>query len=167
MKIHMTGIAAAIITASALAASAAELEVEVSKQVEVAADQEAVWKVASEFCSIREWGGVFSDCTQEMVDGVVWRTLTIKDNGGDVREKLTDVSDTSYSYAITEAPLPLENHQGKIWVEQAGDGTIVHWDVAFDVEDGGDLPATTAEIEHILTTGLSNIKKIAETSAAQ
>lgn len=165
MKIKATCLAASFILATAMSAHAGEISI--SKYVDVDAPLEDVWNVANEFCSIKIWGGTFSDCTQEMKDGVVWRTLTIKDGGGEVREKLTDVSDTSYSYAIIQAPLPLENHEGKIWVEDGTDSmTRVRWDVSFDVKQEGDVRETTDAIEGILSTGLDSIKKIAESDAA-
>jgi len=146
-----------------LASFAQAREVQIKKEVVVAAPPAAVWNVANEFCSIKTWGGVFSDCTQHMKKGVVWRLLTIKDGGGTVTEKLTDVTDTSYDYAITNAPLPIRNHTGKIWVEQGMNGnTVVKWHVAFDLKPGADKAKTAEAIDGILTTGLGGIKEIAE-----
>ncbi|MBR0687841.1 SRPBCC family protein [Bradyrhizobium manausense] len=138
--------------------------VEVKEQIVVSASPEVVWKVANEYCSIKTWGKVFSNCTQNMKDGVVWRFLTVKDGGGIVKEKLTDVSDTSYSYSIIEAPLPIEHHTGKIWVEPGSDAshTVVKWHVSFDVKAGNDKAKTTQAINEILVAGLGGIKEIAE-----
>lgn len=153
--------AAAAVSLTGIAEASA---VEVKEQLVVTGSPEAVWKVANEYCSIKTWGKVFSNCTQHMKEGVVWRYLTIKDGGQTVKEKLTDVSDTSYSYSITEAPLPIEHHTGKIWVEPGADAnhTVVKWHVSFDVKSGADKAKTTQAINDILVAGLGGIKEIAE-----
>lgn len=135
--------------------------VEVKKELAVNADMAKVWKVAGEYCSIKEWSPSFSDCTQYMENGTIWRILTIKGNGLKVREKLTDVDDFSYDYAIIDAPLPLRNHQGKMWVE-AGEKpgqSVLRWEVSFDVHgDAKKTKEVTQIIDGILTDGLKGIR---------
>lgn len=151
----------------AVAAGVAEA-VEIKKQLPVSGTPEAVWKIASEYCSIKDWHPDFSGCTQSMKDGVVWRVLTLKDGGGKVYEKLTDVDDLSYSYSIVEAPLPLKDHIGKIWVEKGNkDGeSLLRWEVSFGVNgDAARTEEVTKAIDGILDKGLANINSIAANGA--
>ena len=53
--------------------------IEVKKQLPVSGSPEAIWRIASEFCSIKDWHPDFSGCTQSMKNGVVWRVLTLKE----------------------------------------------------------------------------------------
>ena len=148
----------------ALAAGAAEA-IEVKKQLAVSGSPEAVWKIASGFCSIKDWHPDFSGCTQSMKDGVVWRVLTLKEGGGKVHEKLTDVDDLSYTYSIIEAPLPLKDHTGKIWVEKGkSDGeSLLRWEVSFGVNgDAAKTEEVTKAIDGLLANGLANIKAEAD-----
>jgi len=142
--------------------------VEVKKSLPVKGDPAAIWKVASEFCSIQDWHPDFSGCTQSMKDGVVWRVLTLKEGGGKVHEKLTGVDDLSYTYSITEAPLPLKDHTGKIWVEKgAKDGeSLLRWEVSFGVNgDEAKTKEVTQAIDGLLENGLANIKAVAAQQA--
>lgn len=139
--------------------------VEIKKSLMIEGIPSSIWRVASNFCSIQDWHPDFSRCTQSMRDGVVWRILTLKEGGGKVHERLTDVDDQSYTYSITQAPLPLKDHTGKIWVEKGGkDGeTLLRWEVSFDVN--GDAAKTTEvsqAIDGILERGLASIKIAAE-----
>lgn len=147
------------------AAISAVQAAEVKKSISITGDPAKIWKIANEFCSIPDWDPVFSACTQHMENGVVWRVLTIAQGGAKVREKLTDVDDTSYSYSITEAPLPISNHMGKLWIEPGmnGKANTVRWEVSFDVKGDAKVTADTVEaIGGILDTGLAKIKEIAE-----
>lgn len=151
-----------------VAASSVANAVEVKKSLAVPGDPEAIWKVAKEFCSIEDWHPDFSGCTQSMKDGVVWRILTLQEGGGKVHEKLTDVDDLSYTYSITEAPLPLKDHTGKIWVEK-GDKegeSLLRWEVSFGVDgDEAKTEEVTKAIDGILGKGLATIKELAAKSA--
>lgn len=164
MKIRtfvLSGLALTIIADTANA-------VEIKKSLPVEGNPAAIWKVASEFCSIQDWHPDFSGCTQSMKDGVVWRVLTLREGGGKVHEKLTDVDDLSYTYSITEAPLPLENHTGKIWVEKGSkDGeSVLKWEVSFGVSgDEAKTKEVTEAIDGILEKGLANIKAVASKQA--
>lgn len=163
-------ICAVILSGLALAAtSGAAASVEIKKSIPIVGDPAAIWKVASEFCSIQHWHPDFSGCTQSMKEGVVWRILTLKDGGGKVHEKLTDVDDRSYTYSITEAPLPLTDHTGKIWVENGGeDGeSRLRWEVSFGVNgDATKTKEVTQAIDGILDRGLASIKTTAEKADA-
>ncbi|WP_334150485.1 SRPBCC family protein [Hyphomicrobium sp.] len=161
-----TTLAAIALTLSFAAGSADA--VEIKKQLPVQGTPEAIWKIANEFCSIQDWHPDFSGCTQSMKDGVVWRVLTLKEGGGKVHEKLTDVDDLSYTYSITEAPLPLKDHTGKIWVEKSTtDGeSLLRWEVSFGVNgDAAKTQEVTKAIDGILDKGLANIKTIAANGA--
>jgi hypothetical protein len=164
MKSRIVALAGALFLGTMVSAHA----VEIQKKLEVPGNPESVWKIANEFCSIKTWHPAFSDCTQSMENGVVWRVLTLRDGGGKIREKLTDVDDYSYSYSIVEAPLPIKNHKGKFWVEKGEmpSRSMFHWNVSFDLKEGSETETetTTKAIDGILANGLENIKNIAAKS---
>ena len=76
-----------------------------------------VWSTISEFCSIKDWHPAIADCKESKEGGATFRVLTLKDNGGTIKEKLDGSDDTSYSYEIVESPLPVKNYSAKFWVE--------------------------------------------------
>jgi hypothetical protein len=72
--------------------------VDVNKKIAAPGQMLVVWSMISEFCSIKDWHPAVADC-QESKDGdTTFRVLTLKDNGGTIKEKLTGSDDTSYSY---------------------------------------------------------------------
>ena len=161
MRSRVVALAGALILSTVMSANA----VEVKKKLEVPGSPDDVWKIASEFCSIKTWHPTFSGCTQYMENGVVWRVLTLRDGGAKIKEKLTGVDDHSYSYSIVEGPLPIKNHTGKIWVEKGDkpDQSALRWEVSFDV-DAAESEKITKIIDGILGNGLENIKSIAAKS---
>lgn len=159
MKLRVVALASAMFAAALAPANAYEMH----KSLVTNGDSDVIWRVASEYCSIARWHPAFSGCTQKMTDGVVWRVLTLKDGGGKVHEKLTDVTDRSYDYAITEAPLPISNHHGKLSIEpgpKQGESTL-KWDISYDIKDSAKVDDTNKALDGILTDGLKNIAKIA------
>ncbi len=87
--------------------------------------------------------------------------LTLKDNGGTIKEKLMDSDDTSYSYEIVESPLPVKNYSAKLWVEEdekSPDRTTIYWDADFDANGTSDDEATKV-IRDIFMAGLKGIKQ--------
>ncbi len=48
-----------------------------------------VWSTISEFCSIKDWHPAIADCKESKEGNDTFRVLTLKDNGGTIKEKLT------------------------------------------------------------------------------
>ena len=134
--------------------------IDVNKKNEVPGQMLVIWALASDFCSIKDWHPAVADCKESKEGDDTFRTLTLKD-GGVIKEKLLDSDETSYSYEITESPLPVKNYKAKLWVEEDErnpDRTVIHWDAAFDANGASDEEAKKV-ISDIFTAGLKSLKQ--------
>ena len=106
---------AALTALAAMGGSACALDV--NKKIAAPAQVLTVWSTISDFCSIKDWHPAIVDCKKSKEGSDTFRVLTLKDNGGSIKEKLTGTDDTSYSYEIVESLLPVKNYSAKLWVE--------------------------------------------------
>jgi Polyketide cyclase / dehydrase and lipid transport len=143
----------AIVATGALVGSAAALEV--SHSAKVAGTPDAVWQKIGAFCAIQDWHPAVSKCEQTEEGGETYRTLTLGD-GGTIRERLIEQTDTSYTYEIIESPLPVQNYRATISVSAEGEATKVDWKGSFDAKDASDADAQ-AVIGGIYQAGLDAI----------
>ncbi len=110
----------------------------VSASSVVGGSVEDVWKVVGEFGGISKWHPAIAASAIVSGDGDSAgsiRECTLGD-GGKLREEQLERSDAdhSYTYNITEAPMPIENYIGKIQLSAAeGNKTLVEWTSTFDV----------------------------------
>lgn len=86
------------------------------------------------------------------------RTLTL--TNGDVHDNWPP-----NDYSIMETPLPITNHEGKIWVEEGdkpGTSTLL-WEVSYDIKKGSEAETeqTNKAIADILRDGLKGIADVA------
>jgi len=137
--------------------------INVKKRINAPGHPPKVWEVAGEFCSIKDWHPAIADCKETEEGGATFRILTLKDNGGTIKEKLVDKDDVemSYSYEIVESPLPVKNYQAKFWVEEdekAPDRTTILWEADFDANGVSDDEAAKV-IRDIFMAGLKGIKQ--------
>jgi hypothetical protein len=149
-----TGLAVLIGSGSAYATT-------VKKRIEAPGLPSEVWEVAGEtFCTIKEWHPAVAECVESQEGDVTFRTLTLKD-GGKIKEKLTDTEDLSYSYEITESPLPIKNYSSKLWVEEDDepDRSVIYWQSEFEPADGTSEEDAKKIITGILGDGVKGIKK--------
>ena len=158
IKLALTaGIAVAIGSGSAYA-------ITVKKKAEAPGSPADVWVIAGEaFCTIKDWHPAVAECEETTEGDVTFRTLTLQD-GGKIKEKLTGTDDLSYSYEITESPLPVTNYSSKLWVEEDDEpgSSVIYWQSEFDAADGTSDDDAEDLIEGILTDGVKGIKKNAE-----
>jgi len=149
----------ALIALAATSGSAYALDV--NKKIAAPAQVLTVWSTISEFCSIKDWHPAVADCKESKEGGDTVRVITLKDNGGSLKEKLTGSDDTSYSYEIIESPLPVKDYSAKLWVEpdERDPGrTVIHWDATFDANGKSDDEAKKI-VGDIFMAGLKNIKQ--------
>lgn len=118
----------------------------------------ADWKKIGDFCAIQIWHPSVSKCEQTDEAGTTYRTLTATD-GGTIKEKLVEQTDTSYTYEIIESPLPVDNYRATISVSADGDATRVDWKGSFDAKGQSDAEAETV-IREIYEAGLKQIAKV-------
>jgi hypothetical protein len=147
--------------AGAIAFSAQAQALEVQKRREAPGIAEEVWKLVGGFCDIKSWHPAVADCVEAKEGDVVYRTLTLK-NGGKIKEKLTQVEPTSYSYEIVEGPLPVKNYKAtlKVGPDDEENRVEILWSATFDAEGASDADAQKV-IAGIFNDGVSGIKKTA------
>jgi carbon monoxide dehydrogenase subunit G len=149
-------LASAIAVIGLLVGSAAALEV--ASSATVAGNPDAVWKKIGDFCAIGTWHPAVSKCVQSDEGGATYRTLTTTD-GGTIKEKLVEQTDTSYTYAIIDSPLPVANYRATISVSAQGNGTRVDWKSSFDAKGKSDDEAKGV-ISSIYKAGLDKIAEM-------
>src|SRR5262249_37860152 len=115
---RMRFVKSAIVALTALAAmGGSAYALDVNKKIAAPAQVLTISSTISDFCSIKDWHPTIADCKESTEGSDTFRVLTLKDNGGSIKEKLTGTDDTSYSYEIVESPLPVKNYSAKLWVE--------------------------------------------------
>jgi len=152
----------ALITTTALiVGSASAHAITVKKRIEAPGLPPEVWAVSgAEFCMIKHWHPAVAECEETKEGDVTFRTLTLKDGGAKIKEKLTGKDDLSYTYEIVESPLPVKNYKSKLWVEvdDEPDRTVIYWQSDFDANGKSDEEARKT-IFDILGAGVKGIKK--------
>jgi hypothetical protein len=130
---------------------------DVSSSATVAGSPSEVWGKIGDFCAIQNWHPAISKCVLSDEGGSTYRTLTTTD-GGTIKEKLVEKTDTSYTYDIIESPLPVANYRSTISVSAEGDRTKVDWRSSFDAKGASDADAQGV-ISGIYKAGLDKIAK--------
>ena len=90
--------------------------------------QMLVLAMISEFCLIGLASGD-ADCKESKEGSAIYRVLTLKDNGGTIKESSTFRRHELY-LRDSESPLPVENYSAKFWVEpdeRDPNRTVIHW----------------------------------------
>lgn len=152
-----TTVSAALL-ATAMTSFAGNLNV--SKQVTVNASPDTTWKMIGDFNHLDVWHPVVvsSVLTQGTPNEV--RLLTLG-NGATITEKQVSRDDAqrSYTYAITESPLPVADYVSTISVSPSADGkSTVTWRSSFDANGVTDEEAVNT-ITGIYDAGLNNLDK--------
>jgi uncharacterized GH25 family protein len=145
--------------AALMASTAFAHAVDVSKTVTSAAAPDAVWAKIGDFCGIATWHPAVEKCEMAEKDGATWRTLTLKGGGTIIEKQLArDEALMSYSYAITESPLPVANYQSTLSVTKDGAGSTLIWIGKFDAKGATDDEAAKV-ISGIYEAGLAELAK--------
>lgn len=158
MRMLKLAVAAATLLAFGITSASA---ITVQKRREAPGTPVEIWEIVGDFCAIESWHPAVVECVETKEDDVVFRTLTLKD-GGKIKEKLTAIDGTSYSYEIVEGPLPVKNYTSKLWIveDDEDDRIAIYWKSEFDAEGASDEDAKKAIIG-ILKDGVAGIKKAA------
>jgi hypothetical protein len=133
--------------------------IEVTKRIQAPGDLTAVWEIAGPFCAIKDWHPAVKNCEEAKEGEDGFRLLTLQD-GGKIKEKLTESSDESYSYEIVESPLPVKGYKATFSVEPGrSEGfTTVVWTAEFEANGASEEEAKKI-ISDIFGDGLKGIKK--------
>lgn len=145
--------------ATTLAWSAAAEAIEVQKREEAPGTPAEVWAMVGDFCAIKDWHPGIAECEQIEEDGDTYRILTLGD-GAKIKEKLTKMGDTMYSYDIIEGPLPVKNYSATLEVDEGDEdgGVEIEWAAEFDAKGVEDAEAEKV-IVGIFNDGVGGIKK--------
>jgi hypothetical protein len=152
-------LAAAVLAAGTMLASASAFAVDVSQTADVKGDAATVWAKIGGWCAIKEWHPAVASC-EETKDAKPVRTLTLK-GGGTIKETRTEAGTTGYQYRIDESPLPVSEYSASFSVTDAkgkkGSSTIT-WTAQFKAKGVKDDEAKKV-ITGVFTGGLDALKK--------
>jgi hypothetical protein len=151
----MKGVAVVVGLFAGLASGGPAQAIELHQSASVKGAPEAVWQKIGEFCAIKDWHPAVKACEESEEGGATFRTLTLPD-GGAIKEKLTEQTETSYTYEMVESPLPVENYRSTLSVMSEGDGAMIMWDGTFDAKGASDADAESV-IAGIYKAGLDQI----------
>lgn len=153
-------IASAVLLTASMASFAGALEVK--KEITVNASPETTWKMIGDFNHLDVWHPVvvaskLTSGSNEIAGAV--RVLTLG-NGAWITEKLLSHNDNSYSYAITESPLPVSGYVSEISVSATEDGkSIVRWTSSFDAKKGFADEEAINSISGVYDAGLTSLQR--------
>ena len=124
---------------------AADTSLTVSKQVVLDVPPSTAWALLGDFNGLNRWHPVVaaSDLTGDGKSKGAKRVLTLGD-GAKIKETLVDYNDSgmTYTYKITESPLPLSDYVSTIKVERNDKGTsTVTWSSSFNAAGAEDAKA--------------------------
>ena len=133
----------------------------VSMSQSVSASAGDVWGVIGDFSTIDTWLPPIASCESDGNTVGTMRKLTTGD-GAVVHERLDsiDAAQRTYTYSITDSPLPLEGYQATIRVADGGGvgSAEVHWSSEFEPA-GAPEADVVAIIEGIYQAGFDALKE--------
>ena len=125
----------------------------VSMNLSLSVSADDVWGVIGGFNTLNTWHPAIVSCESDGNTPGCMRTLTVPD-GAQVIERLDAIDDgaRSYTYSITDSPLPVENYSATINVVERGDGSEIQWSSDFKPSGASEAEATGI-IEGIFQAG--------------
>ncbi len=140
-------------------ASLAASGVVVAKSVEIKGKSAAdIAKSVAGFCAIETWHPAIAKCAEVKEGNDTFRILTLKD-GGEIKEKRTSQSETSYGYKIVSGP-PREGLHGDVCRKARRRGRRkVEWVASFQAAKGTPEADAKKTIEGIFEAGIKGISE--------
>jgi hypothetical protein len=131
--------------------------VDVTETIVIAADPDAVWKVAGDVGAIAEWVPAIES---SRLEGDV-RHATFAGGGGDATERIVSRDDAarSYVYEYLSGPLPLEVYRSRMSVRGHGDGAEVVWEAEFTAGSAAEETQLATAIGGIYRSALETLQK--------
>jgi hypothetical protein len=152
-------LAVALCATSALAANV----ISVKEKVELSVPPEKAWEVIKDYASWHTWHPVVA--STEITSGKgntrgTVRVLTTKD-GAKITEQLVHYQPKifSYTYRITDSPLPVTDYVSTLGVKAAKSGSVVTWSSHFKAKEGTSDADAAKTIRGIYTAGLNSLKE--------
>lgn len=131
----------------------------VSMTTDLNASADQVWKLIGGFNALPDWHPSIEK--SELTEEGQTRTLSIA-GGGTIVEKLEKVDDGAhtYTYSITDSPLPVANYTATIKVSGEGDNSTIEWSSDFEPIGGTSAEEAMQTIQGIYQAGFDNLKKM-------
>ena len=132
---------------------------------------EKVWDIIKDYNGLPNWHPLLqaSRIEEGPVNGVIGciRELTLKDDGGYVREQLLGYSSIEHSivYSILESGMPVTDYVSTMQLRKVVDGnqTFFEWSVQFEIDEGHDGKEQTEFFNvSVYQSGFDALKKIFE-----
>jgi mxaD protein len=152
------GLAIALIATSGLAGSV----LSVKEKVELPVPPDKAWAMIKDFDGWQNWHPAIA--STEILSGKgntrgTVRVLTTKD-GAKITERLDRYQPKgfSYTYRITDSPLPLTDYVSTIQVKSSKSGSVVMWSSHFKAKEGTEDAEALKTVRGMYTAGLDNLK---------
>ena len=131
----------------------------VSMSRDLSASAGVVWEIVGKFSTIDSWLPPIASCEADGDTVGDMRKLTTVD-GAVVHERLDSIDDArTYSYSITDSPLPLSDYRATISVAEGDDGfSVIHWSSEFEPV-GAPEAEVVAIVEGIYQAGFDAIEE--------
>jgi carbon monoxide dehydrogenase subunit G len=131
-------------------------KVSMSTDLNVSADQ--VWKLIGGFNALPDWHPSVEK--SELTEEGQTRTLSLA-GGGTIVEKLESVDEgaRTYTYSITDSPLPVSNYTATIKVSGEGENSTIEWSSDFEAAGASQEEAMQA-IQGVYQAGFDNLQKM-------
>jgi hypothetical protein len=139
--------------------SGKKLEIRVD-EAKVEEEKKALWAQFGGWCAIAEWHPAVKKCEESKEGDTEFRTLTLQD-GGVIKEKLSERGNASYRYEIVESPLPVKNYEAQFTVTPDDDDldeVNIVWAATYDAADGKEDAEARKAIDGIFKDGIESIK---------
>jgi len=152
------GLAVGLLATSGFAANVLSLK----EKVEVTAPPQKVWELIKDFDGWQNWHPAVA--STEITSGKgnthgTVRVLTTKD-GARITERLDRYQPKifSYTYRITDSPLPVTDYVSTLQVKAVKSGSVVTWSSHFKAKEGTPDADALKAIRDMYTAGLNSLK---------
>jgi hypothetical protein len=118
------------------------------------ATPDSVWNIIGDPGGISAWHPAIASSS---LDGDA--RLCVLGNGAEIHEKVIamDAGARSYTYTITESPLPLTGYKSTIQVSEEGTGAVVEWTADFEPA-GAPAEEVVGLIKGVYAAGLAALR---------
>ena len=132
-------------------------KVSMSTNLNASADQ--VWSMIGRFNALPDWHPSVEK--SELTEAGQTRKLSLV-GGGTITEKLETIDDNArtYTYSISDSPLPVANYTATIKVTGSGDDSTVEWSSEFDPTSGTAPEDAMKAILGVYQAGFDNLRKM-------
>jgi hypothetical protein len=128
-------------------------EVTRTKELDIAPDE--LWSLIGDFHGMHKWAAIEPT---ESLDGGKRRKFQMGPNT--LIESLVDEGERSYTYAIDEGPLPVQNYTSTMSVSDDGNGkSVLNWVANFEPAEGSTEEAASQIVGMVYDGGIAGIEK--------